>query len=55
MHDVVLVGTSTRSPKVQRRAAVRSRRLGDLPSTREDGAFGYDLDDYYCGYDYAPV
>ena len=23
-----------------RRAAVRDRRLGDLPSTREDGAFG---------------
>ena len=29
-----------------RRAAVRDRRLGDLPSTREDGAFGNVLNDF---------
>ena len=30
-----------------RRAAVRDRRLGDLPSTREDGAFGNVLHGFY--------
>ena len=29
--------------------------LGDLPSTREDGAFGLGLGDYYCGYFCGPV
>ena len=44
------------SPTLSRAArCVLPWSLGDLPSTREDGAFGLGLGDYYCGYFYGPV